>query len=595
MPRLPHGEVVRLNTVEVASALLAADNPEAAAAVMASLRSNLRNFDFLFPDLQNDPANLLPEASPATRDALVALGRTMRDSFPPPANEGNPGDAAIPAAYTYFGQFIDHDITLEAASSGTGLGSGDLAALFARNVAPLPLATVRDVLRNLRTATLDLDSVYGEPAPRAEDNGHKMKLGTVTPVGSRPPGKDDFNDLPREEPSTVPERDRAAMIGDPRNDENLIVSQLHLAFLRAHNRLVDKGHNFQKAQRIVRQHYQHLVLHDFLPRMADKTIVNDILQNGNELYDPTPGQFFLPFEFTVAAYRFGHTLIRNRYDHNLNFSEATLDELFTFTALGGQLGGGGIPEFETLPENWIIQWERFVDSNGVAAANRVRRFDTKLVEPGLFRLPNMLGESPDPTDPTVPDIEKDKARLAVRNLLRGYLLRMPTGQAVAKALNRTPLTASQVEAAAASPAQVSALRAGGFSDRTPLWYYILAEAKHGGGEHLGPVGSTIVAEVLIGLARRSKQSILTDRSWAGPTLPSARPGTFELADLLRFAGVLDVTTDGRRYTVVAGDTLGSIAQRFYGDPSQWRRIFEANRDQISNPDRIFPGQVLRIP
>jgi nucleoid-associated protein YgaU len=50
-----------------------------------------------------------------------------------------------------------------------------------------------------------------------------------------------------------------------------------------------------------------------------------------------------------------------------------------------------------------------------------------------------------------------------------------------------------------------------------------------------------------------------------------------------------------QYTVVPGDTLSGIAQRFYGDGALFSRIFEANRDQISNPDLIFPGQVLRIP
>jgi hypothetical protein len=587
MPRIAHGAVFPLPTVEVAAAFLAGDNPEAAAAVTAALRDDLRNFDFLFPGLQNDPANLLPEASPKTRDDLVALGRTMRDLFDPTT----PGDASIPAAYTYLGQFIDHDITLEASSSGTGATAGDLTALFAREVAPLPVQTITQVLRNIRRATLDLDNVYGEPAPTDPNNENKLKLGTVSASGGRPPHVvDDFHDLPREGRSTVHDHDRAAIIGDPRNDENLIVAQLHVAFLRAHNALVDQGKSFNQARRILRQHYQHLVLHDFLPRVADPAIVNTVIQNGPQHYNPPEGQFFLPFEYAVAAYRFGHTMVRNRYNFNLNFSPATLQQLFTFTALSGQLG-----DFDTLPEVWIIEWQNFVDLGTGNSHGKARRFDTKLAEPGLFQLQDTLGGTLDPTDPAIPDIEKDKRRLAVRNLLRGYLLRMPTGQALAGAFGLTPLTASEIEAAAGSPEQVAALQAGGFSSRTPLWYYILAEAQHGGGQHLGPVGSTIVAEVLVGLAQRSKNSILTDPTWTGPTLPSAQPGTFELADLLRFAGVLDVTASAIQYTVVAGDTLSSIAQQFYGDPNQWPRIFNANQDQISDPNLIFPGQVLRIP
>jgi hypothetical protein len=140
------------------------------------------------------------------------------------------------------------------------------------------------------------------------------------------------------------------------------------------------------------------------------------------------------------------------------------------------------------------------------------------------------------------------AKLAVRNLLRGYLMRLPTGQAVARALRQRlhgvrdipVLTAEQIrQEAERDPLQIQALEAGEFLERTPLWYYILAEAAIlGDGQHLGPVGSTIVAEVLVGLVRRSPDSILEDGLDWEPNLPSAQPGTFTLPDLLRFAGVL---------------------------------------------------------
>jgi hypothetical protein len=134
------------------------------------------------------------------------------------------------------------------------------------------------------------------------------------------------------------------------------------------------------------------------------------------------------------------------------------------------------------------------------------------------------------------------ARLAVRNLLRGYLLRLPTGQAVAGALQLPVLTPDEIKqnAAANDAEEVQALEKGGFLERTPLWYYILAEASvRADGRHLGPVGSTIVAEVLIGLIRISPDSILEPGLDWEPNLPSAQPGTFTLPDLLRFAGVLD--------------------------------------------------------
>jgi hypothetical protein len=227
-------------------------------------------------------------------------------------------------------------------------------------------------------------------------------------------------------------------------------------------------------------------------------------------------------------------MVREAYDFNLNFNTsgkpgtlpASLELLFSFTALQGQLGS-----FDTLPDNWIIQWENFV---GGGKFNRARRLDTQLVEP-LFTLRNF--------DAT--PLPGEIARLAVRNLLRGYLLRMPTGQAVAKALKLKPLKPSEIEAVAstvkAAPGgekQVDVIRAAGFSQRTPLWYYILAEAAaRADGQHLGPVGSTLIAEVLIGLIRRSDDSILRTPGWK-PTLPSAKKGTFTLADLLRLAGVL---------------------------------------------------------
>ena len=154
------------------------------------------------------------------------------------------------------------------------------------------------------------------------------------------------------------------------------------------------------------------------------------------------------------------------------------------------------------------------------------------------------------------------------------------------------LTAAQLRATAINDQQRERLEP--FVTRTPLWYYLLAEAKHHGGNRLGPVGGTIVAEVLVGLVRRSTDSILSVPSWK-PSLPSAKPGTFTLSDLLRFAGVLGTKTHTRTYTVKSGDSLSSIAQKQLGDANRWREIFLLNRAIIRDPDRIFPGQVLVLP
>ena len=521
--RLGHGETITIQQFDTAREGLmerAADVPFAFAIAQPV---DLKDFDFLFPDLQDDPNNLLPESATTVAN-LARLGKTMIDQ----SGNDPAGDSDISALMTYFGQFIDHDITLE-------LASADLPTLTSPSLTPLPLKQIRNSLKNARSATLDLDSVYDLPALR---DGDKMVVGTVSPTGnpnpplSRPAGKDDFNDLPRGPRTSDPATDRAANIGDPRNDENTIVAQLHLAFLRAHNKLVERWGSFTEPRRVMRQHYQYLVIHDFLMQIADKKIVQEILKKGTKYFKPFQEPFFMPLEFAVAGFRFGHTMVRRDYDFNVNFNThggipATLGLLFTFSALSGDLG-----EFETLPENWIIEWENFTGNN---PRSKARRFDTKLANP-LFQLTRVDGQ---------PEVGLG-AMLAVRNLLRGYLLRMPTGQALAKAMNITPLTVAEIEKVAAEvvpPAgqesQLEVLRSSGFSKRTPLWYYILAEAAfHGKGKHLGPLGSTLVAEVLIGLIEKSENSILRNPIWE-PTLPTGNNGKFTLEDLLRFAGVLE--------------------------------------------------------
>ena len=144
-------------------------------------------------------------------------------------------------------------------------------------------------------------------------------------------------------------------------------------------------------------------------------------------------------------------------------------------------------------------------------------------------------------------------------------------------------------AATGSDGQRQALTTGSLLERTPLWYYVLAEAAHGGGNRLGPVGSTIVADVLIGLVRRSEDSILAQPDWA-PTLPSRQPGTFTLFDLLAFAGVLP-----RTYKAQDGDSLSTIARDQLGDFRRWPEIFVLNRDAMDHRDRIRPGQVFSCP
>ncbi|MEP7342260.1 MAG: peroxidase family protein [Acidobacteriota bacterium] len=230
------------------------------------------------------------------------------------------GDSAIPPIFTYFGQFLDHDITLEESSA-------TVADLVEPGLTPLPVAKIRQELKNTRTATLDLDSVYDPPALR---DGPLMVIGDVTPLNGtdaptlRPKNKDDKNDLKRKGRSPQIEIDREALIGDPRNDENTVVAQLHVAFLRAHNAIVKQGKSFEQARRLLRQHYQHIVINDFLKTVADSNVVDKILKQGNQVFDGLAEPFFMPLEFSVAAYRFGHSMVRAAYDFNLNFNRAAI-------------------------------------------------------------------------------------------------------------------------------------------------------------------------------------------------------------------------------------------------------------------------------
>src|SRR3954452_13274276 len=223
MPRMPHGVAVNGGDLEKAHLQLVSTATASPLAFAVVAPADLNAFDFLFPTLQEDLDNLLPEST-QTLVNLKRLGRIMEDrEVDPGPGVASARDSNIPAAYTYFGQFVDHDITLEVQPADlppSASGSVDVL-VNDPHMAPLPADEIPKVLRNFRTATLDLDSLYGTPAPRDPNNGDKMLIGTVTKLNGtaepliRPPGKGDDNDLPREPRSADILHDRAAMIGDP--------------------------------------------------------------------------------------------------------------------------------------------------------------------------------------------------------------------------------------------------------------------------------------------------------------------------------------------------------------------------------------------
>ncbi|TRD15505.1 peroxidase family protein [Palleronia caenipelagi] len=442
--------------------------------------------------------------------ALLDLANAMVD--PDNVSDDNPN---IPAGFTYFGQFVDHDITLDLTSLGDKMND--------------PQAT-----QNFRSPALDLDSVYGrgpDASPhlyaRDPSTGRatpRLLIGTcsdVTDVSGGP-----FrNDLPRS-----PEG--RALIGDHRNDENLLVSQTHLAMLKFHNAIVDmreaQGESeetlFENARQLATWHYQWIVLHDYLGRLTEPGTVDRILHDGRKFYrfKKTP---YMPVEFSGGAYRLGHSMVRNRYSHNRLFDPTGFDLLFLFTGLSGRIMGDLAAQnpgaFDTLPENWIIDWRRFYEVDNSGLTQMARKLDPFLASE-LFNLPEGHGDQ----------ILKN---LAARNLIRGVQLGLPSGQMIADAMGiANPLTSAEI--ASGPDGQVAQNH--GLHQQTPLWYYVLKEAQvRHNGERLGTVGSTIIAETLVGLVHGDHQSYLWQRgvNWR-PTLPSQVSGEFTMADLIRFVG-----------------------------------------------------------
>jgi len=442
------------------------------------------------------------------------LAATMIQGVPVDENEGG-GDnnPHIPAGFTYLGQFIDHDITFDPASK-------------------LQRENDPNALHDFRTPRFDLDSLYGRGPDDTpyfyQTDGVSLLLGDLIEPGDE--------DLPRN-------ADGRAIIGDPRNDENLIVSQLQLAFLKYHNHVIadlrptisDPGLLFDEARQVVRWHYQWLVVHSFLRHIVGQEVVANILKQDSYVVAAGNGQqeatrtkadlkFFkwdnapyMPVEFSVAAYRFGHSMVR--FDYELNDDENAQNvPLFEEPLVNPK---GDLRGFRARPPGHQIQWHRFFVCHGKDAPQPTRMIDTK-IEHGLGTLP--LSVAP-----------QESRSLAERNLRRGKALGLPSGQDVARAMGiplALQLTATDLNLPPALQAK--------FGDNAPLWYYILKEAEvKCAGRRLGPVGGRIVAEVLIGLLAGDPSSYLnTDPNWkpAANEFGAGPHGEFGMESLLRYAG-----------------------------------------------------------
>lgn len=494
----------------------AADRERGADGSLGRPASPIRNHAHVTRGLGHVPESVLPSGlfgrmfprlDPYVPDSarIDAIATRMAE------HSDSESDGRIPAGYTYLGQFVAHDLTFDPSSS------------LQRQHDP-------DALVNFRTPRFDLDSLYGRgPVDQPYLYERMPAAGPPTfVVATTRSGARGELDLPRD-PRGV------AIIGDPRNDENVILSQLQLTFMLFHNSVCDwlgaeggtehARHRkasedvFDCAQRLVRWHYQWIVLHDFLKRIADAVTYKDVLRQEPLVPQGDPveqvrlrffawrHQIFMPVEFAVAAYRFGHSQVRPAY--RLNAAVGPLPVLSRRPSIGHRREIKHLGGFRRLPVGWQIDWARFFHLDDSDRLQYARRIDRNLATPLLALPPELAGG--------------ELTDLARRDLTRGALLGLPSGQAVALAMGVEPLDDEDLD-----------LPGGGLA---PLWYYVLREAElHDAGRTLGTVGSRIVAEVFAGAIAADPSSYLSNAPGWQPVLPSARPGQFTMADLIRFTG-----------------------------------------------------------
>lgn len=452
--------------------------------------------------------------NPVNQVLMGKLGDMMGD-----VGRDTLADSIIPAGFTYVGQFVDHDVTFDVSSS-------------------IEASTDARTINNMRSPSLDLDSLYSRgPAldpflyvfPSSGNlTAIRFLLGTNKPTQQGGPGgsaggggmqiQKDF-DVPRmHNPLDPAASTNTAVIGDPRNDENIIISQFHQAMLRLHNKVVDLlvlagfgGDIFVEARKIVTHHYQWAVINDFLTRVCGSAAMTSAISG---VAAPKGSPFCMPVEFAVAAYRFGHSMIRNGYWLSFVHPGASLAQVFSFNRN---------PDLPVLSDR-VVDFNAFFDTGiAVPVNNKARKIDSILAN-GLESIPGGSGIM---------------AVLATRNLRRGLALGLPSGQGMAGFFGIPAMTAAQLtQGLPADELGVLNSNGGILLQKTPLWYYVLREAAVlQNGEQMGPVGAKIVADTFVRMLKRDANSYWNVAGGFTPMLPSATAGAFTFADLVNFAGV----------------------------------------------------------
>ena len=406
----------------------------------------------------------------ADEEALHALGRPGGPCAVS-ADLSDADDGTVAAVWPFFGQFVAHDITADRS--------------------PLTHRADPARIRNYRTPKASLEGVYaagpaGSPFHYAKDDPATLLL---DPAG---------HDVPRN-------HEGIALIGDPRNDVHLFMNQMQVAFIGLHNRLVDRlrdervpeGELFDGARRSATWHYQHVILREFLPDLIGAELTAGLLDGAPRLFRPQNDPY-IPFEFADAAFRYGHSQIRQRYQVNPGFGPCPV-----FPDLMG---------FGPVAPEHAVDWPLMVDLAGAEPAQRAKRIDGRLPA-SLIGLPTQVSGE---------EQGSDYESLATRDLQRGHAVGLPSGEAVAGALGVEPLSQDEL-----------GLAEHGWNNETPLWLYVLLEAQaREDGSRLGPVGGRIVGEVLVGIIDADPESFrVADPMWT-PTLPAREAGRFGLADIL---------------------------------------------------------------
>jgi hypothetical protein len=453
--------------------------------------------------------------APHSEEQLAILAQMMRQE------KTIADEHVMRSGYVYLGQFIDHDIT--------------------RDVRLLDEAgpDTKQTL-NYRTSSLDLDLLYGKDpctVPCIYEDDGRLRLGLTKAVKGL---KSTQDDLPRQP-------DGSAIVVDARSDENLVIAQIHVLFAKFHNRVLKLlkakpelsagpiGTTlFEQARRFVTWHYQWIVKNDFLPHVVQKATLKDIERNGLHLfrraYTPADSPIALPVEFTVAAFRFGHSMVRDDYMWNDNYRSLDTSELIRMTKRGEGID-------KQLPADYVASWRRFFTA-GEGQVNRAENIDTFIAQTlydiprqtvQIFRL-QMAGVSPEKT----PVWDRMTPPLPELTLRRGSRVRLPSGEEFARRFGYAPLAPEQIPA---RDEDRKFFRQDGFRERTPLWYYLLREAavervreaEPGGRktiQKLGTIGGRIVAETFYQILNADYKSIThAGKSWRPPAFAFGKFGT----------------------------------------------------------------------